>query len=1216
MEEQLSKKYHQELFNHFGYNFGFVADLLDKYLEDHSSVSDYWQNYFSELTGNGIASDQTKKAKKSPAVKNNGKVENNVRPYIAPTYDISEEDEPHLVTGVGARIIENMDNSLTIPVATSLRTVSVKLLEENRRIINLQLKRINGGRKISFTHIVAYALIQALKKFPNINNSFAVLEGKPHVIKKPYINLGLAVDVERKDGSRSLIVPNIKKAGKMNFKQFADAYDDLIHRSRTGKIEPSDFQGTTLTLTNPGGIGTVSSTPRLMTGQGCIIAIGAIDYPAEFKAMSPSALANLGVGKVMNITSTYDHRIIQGAESGEFLKVLDEILLGKDNFYEQLFVDLKIPQKPVTWGVDTTINKYGTYEERDDVRKQAILLQLINMYRVRGHLISNVNPLSNSAAYHEELDPAFYGFTIWDYDRHFFTGTLAGMERGTLREILDLLRNTYCEKIGVEYMHIQNPVEKSWLQDKMEPVQNTPKFSNDVKMRIMDKLVIAEGFEHFLHTKFIGHKRFSLEGSETVIPVLDHLLGVAADSEVNEVILGMAHRGRLNVLSNLIGKTYEKIFSEFEDQYNPDTPQGTGDVKYHLGATGDYETYNSKKIKVTVAPNPSHLEWVNPVVEGIVRAKQTRAQNLTRDHIIPILIHGDAAFAGQGVVAETLNLSQLKGYRTGGTIHLIINNQIGFTTTPEDARSSPYATDVAKMVQAPIFHVNGDDPEAAIWVTQLAFEYRQKFNKDVVIDLFGYRRHGHNEGDDPVYTQPLMYKKIKEHPSVKKIYQTKLIHDGILTEKEIEKLDSHIYDSLEKSLKNSRKKSIEFKPDRPLAISEEELKNAYKTEDTSMPFDKLALVVKGITKFPDNFSINPKLKKHIEKRREFLTGNARIDWAFGEALAFGSLLIEGTPVRLSGQDSARGTFSQRHLVFTDINTGEEFLPHNFIEEGQANIEALDSLLSEAAVLGFEFGYSVSDPLALVMWEAQFGDFANGAQVIIDNFIVASKTKWNIPNNLVMLLPHGQEGQGPEHSSARLERFLILCAEDNMFVTNPTTPAQYFHLLRRQVLNRVDKPLVVMTPKSLLRLPAARSVNSEFTSGKFMEVIDDNSIKDKKSINRVVLTSGKVYYELLKYKEINEITDTAIVRLEQYYPYPGNQIREILKSYPSAKKVNWVQEEPQNMGAWNFLYPRLMNDLAKGQKINYVGKPESPSPSPGSAKIFNQMQEDLVKKAFK
>ncbi len=1215
MEEQLSKKYHQELFNHFGYNFGFVADLLDKYLEDHSSVSDYWQSYFSELTGNGN-SESIQKPGKSAVPKIKDKEAKSVRTTLSPTYDISEEDEPQLVTGVGARIIENMDNSLTIPVATSLRTVSVKLLEENRRIVNLQLKRINGGRKLSFTHIVAYAIIQAMKKYQGINNSFAILDGKPHVVKKPYINLGLAVDVERKDGSRSLIVPNIKKAGKMNFKQFADAYDDLIQRSRTGKIEPSDFQGTTLTLTNPGGIGTISSTPRLMTGQGCIIAIGAIDYPAEFKAMSPSALANLGVGKVMNITSTYDHRIIQGAESGQFLKELDEILLGKDNFYEQLFIDLRIPQKPVNWGVDSTINKYGAYEERDDIRKQAILLQLINMYRVRGHLISHVNPLSNAASYHEELDPSFYGFTIWDYDRHFFTGTLAGMERGTLREILDLLRNTYCEKIGVEYMHIQNPEEKSWLQDKMEPIQNSPKFSDEHKLRIMDKLVVAEGFEHFLHTKFIGHKRFSLEGSETVIPVLDYLLGIAADAEVNEVILGMAHRGRLNILSNLIGKTYEKLFSEFEDQYNPDTPQGTGDVKYHLGASGEFETYNNKKIKVTVAPNPSHLEWVNPVVEGIVRAKQTRSKNIARDQIIPLLIHGDAAFAGQGVVTETLNLSQLKGYRTGGTIHLIINNQIGFTTSPEDARSSPYATDVAKMVQAPIFHVNGDDPEASIWVTRLAFEYRQKFNKDVVIDLFGYRRHGHNEGDDPVYTQPLLYKKIKEHPSVKQIYQNKLINEKVLSEKEIEKLDNNIYNHLEKALKNSKKKSLEFKPDRPLAISEEELANAYTSDNTSSTFDELSKVVKGITRFPDNFTLNPKLKKHIEKRKEFLTGNARIDWAFGEALAFGSLLLEGTPVRLSGQDSARGTFSQRHLVFTDINTGDEFLPHNFIDKKQANIEALDSLLSEAAVLGFEFGYSVSDPLTLVMWEAQFGDFANGAQIIIDNFIAASKTKWNLPNNLVMLLPHGQEGQGPEHSSARLERFLILCAEDNMFVTNPTTPAQYFHLLRRQILNRVDKPLIVMTPKSLLRLPAARSLSSEFTSGKFMKVIDDDSIEDKSAITKVALTSGKVYYELLKYKEINEIKDTAIVRVEQYYPYPSQEIKEILKSYPSAKKVNWVQEEPQNMGAWNFLFPRLLNDLAKGQKINYVGKPESPSPSPGSAKIFNQMQEDLVKKAFK
>ncbi len=1209
MNEKEISKYHQILFNHFGYNYGFVADLLEKYFDNPSSVSDYWQNYFDELTGNESPSKVENKNKK----KDEQKVQSSLK--LSPSFEISEEDEPQIISGVGAKIIENMNNSLTIPTATSLRTVSVKLLEENRRIINQHLKRLYN-RKLSFTHIVAYALVQSVKKMPNMNNSFAVLDNSPHLVKKPYINLGLAVDIERKDGTRSLIVPNIKKAGKMNFKEFCDSYDILIEKAKTGKIEPKDFQNTTITLTNPGGIGTVSSTPRLMTGQGCIIAIGAIDYPSEFKAMHQTALAGLGIGKVMNVTSTYDHRVIQGAESGEFLKYFDELLLGKNDFYESLFEDLEIPQRPVNWHTDTTAVKNGTVSNNDEIEKQAIILQLINMYRVRGHLIAHLNPLSKSAAYHQELDPATYGFTIWDYDRKFITGNLAGMATGTLREILEALHQTYCEMIGVEYMHIQNPDEKAWLQSKMEPVRNIPNYDVKVKQRVMQKLIIAEGFEHFLHSRFVGHKRFSLEGSETLIPVIDMLLGKAANDGVEEVFLGMAHRGRLNVLSNVIGKSYEKIFSEFEEDINPDAPQGTGDVKYHLGANGEYETLNGKKISVSIASNPSHLEWVNPVVEGVVRAKQTRSGDTQRNKIIPVLIHGDAAFAGQGVVAETLNLSQLKGYRTGGTIHIIINNQIGFTTAPEDARSSPYATDVAKMVQAPIFHVNGDDPEASVWVTELAFEYRQKFQKDVVIDLFGYRRHGHNEGDDPVYTQPLMYKKIKDHPSVKQIYQNKLISEKVFEKKEIEKLDKEIYDTLDKALKESKKTKVSFRPDRPWAISKEEYEREIVSKHTKVELDKLNEVVKGITKFPDNFSLNPKLKKHIEKRKEFFTGNARIDWAFAEALAYGTLLLEGIPVRLSGQDSARGTFSQRHLILTDMSDGSEIIPHNLISNDQAQLEPLDSLLSEAAVLGFEFGYSAADPKALVMWEAQFGDFANSAQVIIDNFICCSYTKWNLPNSLVLLLPHGQEGQGPEHSSARLERFLILCAENNMYVTNPTTPAQYFHLLRRQLVDGTEKPLVVMTPKSLLRLPAARSEIKEFTDGSFQTIMDDKRVKDKSSITNLIFTSGKVYYDLIKHQDAKNINNAAIARIEQYYPLDTEMIEKIIKSYPKVKKIRWVQEEPQNMGAWNFLFPKFLDIMGSKNKVEYVGKPESPSPAPGSMKMHMKSQEEVIRKAFK
>jgi len=1212
MQNKLIEKYHDEVFEKFGINYGLVFDLLEKYEENPDSISNEWKKYLEKLL-NGDVKDESKSGnvtQKPPAMKVQVSAE------TASKIEEKQNDQRNLelISGVGAKIIENMDTSLSIPTATSHRNISVKLLEENRRLINQYFVRV-GKKKLSFTHIVAYALVQVLKKFPELNNSFIVSGGKPYLHRKDSINLGLAVDVVRKNGSRSLMVPNIKNADKMNFFQFVNEYNNLVTKAKTGGIEPSDFLETSISLTNPGAIGTVSSNPRLMKDQGCIIAIGAIDYPAEFKAMHSTALASLGIGKVMNMTSTYDHRIIQGAQSGEFLREIDSLLLGKENFYNIMFEDLRIPQKPIEWGVDTTSVDHGFNHADEATKKQAILLQLINMFRVRGHLIANLNPLSFDIAYHKELDPTFYGFTIWDYDRQFFTATLKGLESGTLREILDLLHQTYCTNIGAEYMHIQNPDEKDWLQEMMEPVRNRPPYSDDIKLRILKKLIIAEGFEHFLHTRFIGHKRFSLEGSETLIPVLDHLLSNASEKGIEEVFFGMAHRGRLNVLSNIIGKKYEKIFSEFEDNMDPDTPQGTGDVKYHLGAAGYYETSSNSQIKVSLASNPSHLEFVNPVVEGIVRAKQTRSEDMERNKIVSVLIHGDAAFAGQGIVGETINLSQLKGYRTGGTIHIIVNNQIGFTTSAKEARSSVYATDIAKMVQAPILHVNGDDPEASIWVTKIALEYRMKFNKDIVIDLFGYRRHGHNEGDDPVYTQPLMYKKIKTHPSVKQIYEKKLIHEKVISKEKIKELDTLIYSQLDKSLEDAKNDSQIFVPDRPLAYSEEFYKSKVKTScSLSVPMDQIEKVVRGITQFPNNFELNPKLEKQILNRSKILKDEIKIDWAFAETLAFGTLLLEGTEVRLSGQDSARGTFSQRHLVLTDMNNESDYIPLNSISEGQAKIEPLDSLLSENAVLGFEFGYSAADPLALVMWEAQFGDFANGAQVIIDNFIVNSEKKWGLPNNLVLLLPHGQEGQGPEHSSARIERFLTLCAEDNIFVTYPTTPAQYFHLLRRQICNRIEKPLIVFTPKSLLRLPAAKSELKDLTEGIFEEIIDDSSVSDKNNISTLLIATGKVYYDLVSYKEKQKIENHSIVRIEQLYPFRKEKLIKIIDSYKNLKQIYLIQEEPKNMGIWNYIYPKLM-EIIVDIDIKFIGREESPSPASGSSKLHFIKQEEIIKEAF-
>lgn len=1209
----------REKISEFGVNTWFVLDLFRDYKNDPASVTDEWKDYFKDFDSNDLNFESNggnghstthpapdKVRRDHPSQEGTSKVEINMpKP--------GEGEEPILIKGAGARIIENMNTSLTIPTATTFRAIPVKLLEENRIVINNFLKQTGGG-KISYTHIIGWAIVKAIEKVQNMNNSFTIMEGQPYLVKKHDVNLGLAVDIEKKDGSRSLIVPNIKKANEMNFKEYFDAYNDIINKSRAGKIEVSDFMGTTISLTNPGTIGTNASNPRLMLGQGTIIATGAIEYPAEFHAATKDVLTTLGISKVMNMTSTYDHRIIQGAESGLFLKHIHELLLGQDEFYDEIFRDLKVNVLPVYWKEDDNSEDFVGINNIKEIEKQAKVIQLINMFRVRGHLQAHLDPLSDDPKYHKELDSSYYGLTIWDFDREFITDGLAGLRTATLRDILDILLETYCGTIGVEFKHIQDPEEKEWLMNKMEPVRNKPNFDNKDKKNILYKLMQAENFEKFIDRKYLGHKRFSLEGSETIIAVLDHLLNIGAEAGVEEMVLGMAHRGRLNVLANVIGKSMHAIFSEFEDNVE-ESAQGSGDVKYHLGATGTYETINGKNINVAVASNPSHLEFVNPVVEGIVRAKQTRQEDTARDKFVPVLLHGDAAFAGEGIVAETLNLSQLKGYSTGGTVHIVINNQIGFTTAPVDARSTVYATDVAKMVQAPIFHVNGDDPEASMWVTQLAFEYRQKFKKDVVIDVFGYRRLGHNETDEPAYTQPLMYKKIRSMPSVLEKYKEKLLKEQAVTDDEVKAMEHDINERMDKDYNLVKNKGADsFEADAPLAVSQEEIKEIMTAEPTKVSAEELDKVVKALTNVPEGFSIHPKLKKFVESRGHFpQDADFKVDWAFAESLAYGTLMLEGTPIRLSGQDSARGTFSQRHLVLTDANTGDEIIPLNQLP-GDAKLEVLDSLLSEAAVLGFEYGYSTADPITLVMWEAQFGDFANAAQVIIDNFICCSYTKWDLPNNVVMMLPHAQEGQGPEHSSARLERYLALCAEDNMFVTNPTTPAQYFHLLRRRAKAKFPKPLIIMTPKSLLRDKMAVSVAKDFTDGRFHEVLNDER-GSKENFKRVVITSGKVYYDVIKQMEADKVTDTAVIRVEQYYPFPEESLKEMLAEYKNAKEVVWLQEEPENMGAWLFMSLRLPKVLAKGQELRPITRKASASPAPGSKKKFDKSQTWLVREAL-
>jgi multifunctional 2-oxoglutarate metabolism enzyme len=1126
----------------------------------------------------------------------------------------SKEGSAESIRGGSLRVVENMEASLSIPTATSYRTIPVKLLEENRRIINENLD-VNGVTKVSFTHIICYAIVRALQDFPALNSSYDLVEGVPHRRTKNEINLGIAVDYVRKDSTRTLLVPTIKNAGNMSFAALLTAYNAILQRVRKGVVEPSDFLGTSVTLTNPGTVGTLASVPRLMKGQGAIIATGTIGYPDEYHAWSSRALSSLGLSKVMTISCTYDHRIIQGAESGEFLGRTKELLLGQDSFYERIFDDLHLPAVPIQWSRDHHPSLFGSTPAREDLEKQIGVLELINLYRVRGHLIANLDPLGKHQLYHPELDPANFGLTMWDLDREFSTGGLGGMERATLRQILASLREAFCQYIGVEYRHMQDPEEKAWIQDRIEPPEARLPLAAPQRLEILKNLIASDQFERYLHTKFIGHKRFGLEGAETTIPVLATILSESAATGVAEAVIGMSHRGRLNVLANIIGTPLAKILSEFEEITDPTTTQGSGDVKYHLGSAGKFRSPDGKDILVSVAPNPSHLEWVNPVIEGIVRAKQERRGDTMRDKILPILIHGDGAFAGQGVVWETINLSQLYGYRTGGTIHIVINNQIGFTTLPEEARSSPYPTDLARSVQAPIFHVNGDDPDSAARVAALAVAFRQRFKKDVVIDIFCYRRHGHNEADEPSYTQPLLYKKINERPPVLSLYSEKLEREAVVIHADVETMCQQMRDRLDQAYEESQKEDQHFQPDVPLAVSEEELREFQPAGGTDVGMEALQKVALRLSTIPDGFRVHPKLMNFMAKRRELADGHPDIDWSFAEALAFGTLVYEGTPVRLSGQDCARGTFSQRHAVLSDLDTGAQYIPLQHISSDQAQFDVFDSLLSEAAVLGFEFGYSVADPLALILWEAQFGDFANGAQVIIDNFIASSESKWQQPCDLVLLLPHGVEGQGPEHSSARLERFLTLCAEDNMRVCSPTTASQYFHLLRRQMRDAKRIPLVVMTPKSILRHPKSASKPEELANGQFHLVIQDPNISDRDSVRRVLMCTGKVYYDLLKEQETRKSPPIAIVRVEQLYPFPDWNLSETLNAFPRIEEICWVQEEPQNMGAWNFVNRHLAASLRFGRDFRYVGRPERASPASGSFKVYKKEQHDLVAEAF-
>ena len=1104
------------------------------------------------------------------------------------------------IRGVSARVVQSMEASLSVPTATSVRAIPAKLMIDNRIVINNHLARGRGG-KVSFTHIIAYAMIKAVRAMPEMNAFFGEIDGKPAIGKPEHINLGVAIDLAKADGSRQLLVPSVKGCEDLDFAQFWNAYEALIKKARGGSLTVEDFAGTTMSITNPGTIGTVHSVPRLVQGQGLILGVGAMDYPAEFQGASEETLINSAVSKVITLTSTYDHRIIQGAQSGDFLRRMHEYLLGAEGFYDEIFSALRIPYEPIRWAKDFAFTR------DEEINKTARVQQLIQAYRTFGHLMADVDPLEYVQRSHPDLDVVTHGLTLWDLDREFATGGFGGKKFMPLRKILGILRDSYCRSVGVEYMYIQDPVERQWIQNKVEV--GYAKLPREEQLRVLRKLNSAESFESFLHTKFVGQKRFSLEGGESVIPLLDAVVSAAAERGLDEVCIGMPHRGRLNVLANVAGKSAGQIFQEFQGHYAENQVQGSGDVKYHLGTSGVFTSETGAQTKIYLAANPSHLEAVNPVLEGIVRAKQDRLNIKNAFSVLPILLHGDASFAGQGVNAEVLQLSQLGGYRTGGTVHIVINNQVGFTTSPHASRTSQYSTDYAKIIQAPVFHVNGDDPEACVRVARLAFEYRQEFNKDVVIDMICYRRRGHNEGDEPSFTQPLMYKLIDAKRSTRTLYTEALVGRGDITPEEADGIARDYQEQLESifAAVNNIEPEHDANFKAPVAPAAEAINTAI-SENVAREIAATQLAV------PAGFTVHPKLTPQLAKRVESLN-DATIDWSTGEMLAFGSLLQEGHPIRLAGQDARRGTFSNRHAVIVDKENGNEWTPLRALIKDENQFFVIDSLLSEYAAMGFEYGYSLEREEALVLWEGQFGDFANGAQTVVDEFISSALQKWGERSSVVLLLPHGYEGQGPDHSSARIERYLQLCAEQNMTVAQPASPANYFHLLRWHAKNPARRPLIVFTPKSMLRLKAAASALPDFTSGHFRPVIGDDSVQNA---SRVIFCSGKIYHDLVAERTKLGENATAIVRVELLYPLPIDEMVAEANKHPNANLL-WVQDEPANQGPWSHIALRTSHAHGGhgfGERIlRRISRRATASPATGSHHLHEDEQKALLLEAF-
>ncbi|HXE59004.1 MAG TPA: multifunctional oxoglutarate decarboxylase/oxoglutarate dehydrogenase thiamine pyrophosphate-binding subunit/dihydrolipoyllysine-residue succinyltransferase subunit, partial [Gemmatimonadales bacterium] len=1129
--------------------------------------------------------------------------------------------------GPAARLAANMNESLGVPTATTFRELPVAELEARRRELNAALKATGRAEKISFTHIIAWAVVQAAKRHPVMTVTYHEAEGAAYRVEPDGVNLGLAVDVERKDGSRGLVVPVIKGAERMGFREFHAAYEDLVEKARTNKLMPDAFQGATISLTNPGGLGTVASVPRLMAGQGSIIAVGAIGYPAEFASVAPERLQELGISKVMTMTSTYDHRVIQGAESGEFLRTVDQLLQGEPGFYEGIFEGLGLRMEPRVPSARTAPAPAPRPAVAIDAGMQSRMLYhvaaamaLVKAHRTHGHLAARLDPLGSEPIGDPALDPGPLGLTPEIMAQIPSEVLRIAVPGRTLAEALPNLKAAYCGTMAYEIEHIASHEERVWLRQKIESGAHRVPLTPEQKKRLLARLTEVEALEKFLHKAYLGQKRFSIEGVDMLVPMLDLAIELAAESGTREVVIGMAHRGRLNVLAHTVGRPYETIFAEFEGGRHVEagqlTPEGgTGDVKYHHGAEGAFATATGHAVTVTLSPNPSHLEFVDPVVVGRARARQTNRRGREAHHdptlALPVLIHGDAAFAGQGVVAETFNLGALEGYRVGGTLHIITDNQVGFTTDMKDARSTRHASDLARGFDVPIIHVNADDAEACLAAVRLAMAYRARFQKDALIELVGYRRHGHNEGDEPSYTQPLMYARIREHPTVRERYARTLAAEGLVTPEEAERQASEAYQRLvdiQQAFKASTGKLGSAEPPQvQLGPGQDVI--------TAVPAELLRALNEQLLALPDGFTVNPKLGKQLERRRGALLDGG-IDWAHAEALALASLLTEGVPVRLTGQDTERGTFSQRHLVLHDAGTGAEVAPIKRLPGALASMELHNSPLSEMACLGFEYGYSAAAPEALVIWEAQFGDFVNGAQVIVDQFVSAGLSKWGLTTRLTLLLPHGYEGQGPEHSSARLERFLQLAAEGNIRVANCTTPAQYFHLLRRQAKRSRQRPLVIMTPKSLLRHPQATSSIEELASGSFRPVLDDPAVQARRDrITRLVFCSGKVYYDLLAEADRLGERRPAIVRIEQLYTFPWPELREVIGRYPAVEEFVWVQEEPRNMGAWRYLEEKLRELAPEGVAVRYVGRPERASPAEGYPAAHAAEQRRIVAEAL-